>query len=1058
MKSINVILLFMMCSFLTQSVFAQSFNYTTNTGDLGTTYSWIDCSTSAGGTEVADLDWLQNDGLGDKKDDGYTMVAWPFNFQFYDSYYFVGDEMSVCTNGFIRLDGIASDDASDTYNNSINSYSPNLGEIISLAMEDCGIESTNSHVYYRTTGTSPNRVFSIEMDNLEIRFDQNKYADVEVSFYETSNKIVLKLGSETISTSAYMGIHSGNSSYKNQWQDINGATQDRWREYTPPAKSSPTITVTQASAADVYPSTDNEVLKIQFDISGAGGAYNLNTLNVTASNTINSDVGNVKLYHTTENVFSTEHQIGSSTTISSGKYNFSSLSYDMPGGTSYVWVAYDINSNPTNGNGIDGYIATNDINLNGTTYPSTDQDPSTHRTISFFEWDGSTSTDWTVAANWSNNSVPTSADNVIIPSGPSNQPHLPTTYNGYCNNLEIQSGATLTIENSNKNLKVYGNINNEGTLDVTGGYNILLYGSDNIITGGGDYSTARFRLRGSGVQYTLNVDLSIYRFDIDGGSSLYVNDKSLVCSNRFKAIASSETTITSGIISSGGTVTLDGTFTAGTGTFYYSGSNSQSIINKTYYNLKVRISSGTRNLSNVSSNFQNLELVNLSTSSGTATLGSALNFDGNITVGEYCILDLNGNDINVEKNWYNDGSITLGINTVTFDGNGSSHIYGNTSFYNLTINKSYGDVYVEETTNVSNTFTLTNGVVYSSTSALIIIDASCSTVGGSSYSYVDGPLRKDGTSAYTFHIGDFRKYSPIAISAPASSTQFTAHYHSDEHSNTSSMESPLTKVSLIEYWDLDRVGSTSSVNVTLYWYDGTYSGIQTLSDLRIGHYNGSTWENMGNDATTGTASSGTITANTVTDFSPFAFATTDNTSNTLPIKMNSFELDKIEEGVLVNWSTAIEENNDYFSIERTTDGEQIETIATLKGAGNSNTIKSYSIIDKNPPSGIVYYRVRQTDFDGKTEAFNWKSINIGNEFDFAIYPNPNSNGILNLTYGDYSGEAIAEIYSIDGRLIQSNKVSFSNGQNQLNHNIKTGYYLLRVKVNNVSITERLIVE
>lgn len=1038
--------------------FSQSYNYSYTTGSLGTTYSWIDCSTSNGGTEIADSEWLQEDGLGDKKDDGYAIITWPFNFQFYDSYYFSGENLYVCTNGFIRFDDIPNDDATDTYKNSISSYNPNLGEIVSLAMEDCGVENDKSHVYYKTTGSSPNRVFTISMDSLEIRFDKSKYTDVQVSFYETSNKVVLKFKEENISVSAYMGIHSGNSSYKNQWQDINGATPNRWRAYTPPSKSSPTLTVTQASTDDIFPSSDNEILRIQVDISGGGGAFNLTSLKVTANNTSNSDVGSVRLYHTSDTVFSTDYQIGSDVTISGGKYSFTGISYDMPGGTSYLWITYDINSSASNGNTVDGYIAANDITLDGSTYPASNQNPSGDREVSYLKWDGSSSTYWNVSANWSNNTIPTSSDNVIIPSAPTNQPVLRTSHNGYCNNLEIQSGATLTVKNSDKNLRVYGNIENEGTLNVTGTYNILLFGADNEISGSGNFSTARFRLRGSGVKYQLKTDLSITKFVIDGSSELDVNDKDLVCSGMFNAKSSSTIVVTTGSISVGGSVTLDGTFTPGTGTFYYSGSNSQSIVNKDYYNLKVRLSSGTRNLNNVSSNFRNLELVNLSTSTGTANLSADLNFDGNITVGNYCVLDLNGNDINIVKNWYNNGNVTLGSNTVIFDGIGSSHIYGNTSFYNLTVNKSTGDVYCENTTHVTDTLALTNGVVFTTVSSPLIVDAGASTTGGSENSYVDGPLRKDGTSAYTFHVGDFRRYAPIAISAPSSSTQFTAHYHENVHSNSNSFDSPLEKVSQKEYWDLDRAGSSSSVNVTLYWEDGTFSGIQTLSDLRVAHYNGSDWENKGNDATTGDASSGTITVNNISNFSPFTFGTIDADNNTLPVELTSFDLIKVDAEAMLKWITSSEINNDYFSVERSLNGENVETIAIVKGAGNSNVQRSYSFIDKNPPTGIVYYRIRQTDFDGKTEVFNWKSLYFGMNNKFELHPNPTSNGKVNLLFGDYQGRGIVKIYDLQGRMIFSRMLDFINGQALINIDLINGYYLISSEIDNQIFTKKLIVK
>jgi len=71
-----------------------------------------------------------------------------------------------------------------------------LGEIVSLAMEDAGLEDAHSHARYLTTGSSPNQVFTVSLDSLEIRFNASHYVNVQVSFYETSNKVILKFKDE----------------------------------------------------------------------------------------------------------------------------------------------------------------------------------------------------------------------------------------------------------------------------------------------------------------------------------------------------------------------------------------------------------------------------------------------------------------------------------------------------------------------------------------------------------------------------------------------------------------------------------------------------------------------------------------------------------------------------------------------------------------------------------------------------------------------------------------------------------------------------------------------
>jgi len=67
------------------------------------------------------------------------------------------------------------------------------------------------------------------------------------------------------------------------------------------------------------------------------------------------------------------------------------------------------------------------------------------------------------------------------------------------------------------------------------------------------------------------------------------------------------------------------------------------------------------------------------------------------------------------------------------------------------------------------------------------------------------------------------------------------------------------------------------------------------------------------------------------------------------------------------WVTSNEINNDYFTIEKSNDGINFEIVEIILGAGNSDILLEYSFVDKNPINGISYYRLKQTDFDGKFE-------------------------------------------------------------------------------------------
>ena len=267
---------------------AQSYNYLTTTGSLGTTYSWIDCTS---GTSVT------------SGDDAQATINWPFNFRFYDSQYSTSNTLSVCTNGFIRLDGTASTSYSEANSYLLESGGTGLGQIIALAVYDAKVGDGGGWVRYLTTGTSPNRIFTIEYNNLEVDYDDARYADVQVSFYETSGKIVLKLKDDNITKSAVdMGIHSGTAGYFHKWQEVLSGTNNTWIEYSPNIVE---VNATGGTSSALY-----TTLKSAFDAINAGthtsaitvklngNAYESATSSLNASGVGSASYSSVQLYPT----------------------------------------------------------------------------------------------------------------------------------------------------------------------------------------------------------------------------------------------------------------------------------------------------------------------------------------------------------------------------------------------------------------------------------------------------------------------------------------------------------------------------------------------------------------------------------------------------------------------------------------------------------------------------------------------------------------------------------------------------------------------------------------
>jgi hypothetical protein len=111
----------------------------------------------------------------------------------------------------------------------------------------------------------------------------------------------------------------------------------------------------------------------------------------------------------------------------------------------------------------------------------------------------------------------------------------------------------------------------------------------------------------------------------------------------------------------------------------------------------------------------------------------------------------------------------------------------------------------------------------------------------------------------------------------------------------------------------------------------------------------------------------------------------------VPVELTSFTGQVVAEGVLLNWNTATELNNQGFEIERRDEGNW-EKIGYVPGYGTTTDPKSYSFIDENVVTGSYSYRLKQIDFDGtfsySDEVIVEVNLTPGNFALFQNYPNP----------------------------------------------------------------------
>ena len=679
---------------------------------------------------------------------------------------------------------------------------------------------------------------------------------------------------------------------------------------------------------------------------------------------------------------------------------------------------------------------------------------------------------WNTAGTWSTSSggascgcVPTATDVVIV----ENTHTINIAANSECGGLTIlnggrvqwSAGATLTIRNSgnivvegsaslDENTQVNANlfldnsaassITSNGTIDLdalsyttnavpvhivnTGTFNLnndLLAGASSNLTNTGTLSFQN--LDGNNVDFTFDntgtVNMTGAFVNMGGAES--INNKSGAIWNYGGALFDVATALYCDV--------------DGANTFVYSRSGTQYIMlpQDSYWHLTLGGSSP-----------------------GTKSLSGNINIKGDFTITDGSLVTFDFSTFGVTLN----GTT---VQTLQFGSNSSSM-----SFYDLTVNNTSGTipaVIVTAATNllINNSLTLTSGVidVTGTTSGLYFPAGSSISPadGGSSTSYVDGPVTKSGTTAFTFPTGDGAIWAPIGITAPATAgTEFTAQYFAAGYADLTT-DGSFSHVSAAEYWTLARANSTDAVNVTLHWKDDTRSEIVDLADLRVARWDGAQWVSEGQNSNSGTVTpAGWVQSNPVSSFSPFTFAS-QNGNNPLPIELASFTGQQQGEAINLRWETASEMNNDFFTLERSYDGNEFKQIGIIPGSGTTGQPVTYTFDDYPAYTGIIYYRLTQTDFDGTSETFAVIGVNYESKHGtIQVYPNPvTGTGLTVGLPGKPKGRVTVRILTLTGKVIFHQE--FFNPENNLVIKMPeqhtTGLYLLQVDTETTSFKSRL---
>jgi hypothetical protein len=176
----------------------------------------------------------------------------------------------------------------------------------------------------------------------------------------------------------------------------------------------------------------------------------------------------------------------------------------------------------------------------------------------------------------------------------------------------------------------------------------------------------------------------------------------------------------------------------------------------------------------------------------------------------------------------------------------------------------------------------------------------------------------------------------------------------------------------------------------------------------------------------------------------------------LPVNLLFFEVNCDMDNVLLNWSTASEINNDYFSIERSIDGINFEEIGRVDGKGNTSSTTNYTYTDLNPINRDSYYRLKQTDFNGRYEYFRMIAANCDDKINFSVYPNPFEDR-FNIKLSENTSYPLnLEIHDYLGRIVHAQVIESGMTEVEMNQKIQSGTYFVKVFNENTHVMKKII--
>jgi hypothetical protein len=480
--------------------------------------------------------------------------------------------------------------------------------------------------------------------------------------------------------------------------------------------------------------------------------------------------------------------------------------------------------------------------------------------------------------------------------------------------------------------------------------------------------------------------------------------------------------------------------------------------------------------SNLTVTSAGMNFYNVRSTGNTVTLGNNLTVKNDLTITGGRIAPV-ANTINLAGNWndYGTAGFTEATSTLNFNGTALQTITSpaGEDFTNLTVNNSGAGILLANNITIAGNFTMTQGNVNLNGNNMSlglsvvnngVLARTSGTISGtgSFVRYIKAAIIPAGSALGLFPMGTTSNYRPFFVSAPvtAPATGGTISVsYVDATTNTSVPYFDGATAIMIRkdlHWTVTTGNGLAGGSYNLQAQGTGFGLIGAVSDLRLTRINsgiGTPGVNGGTTANPQIYRTGLTAANLVTSF---YVGSINSTSSPLPITLISFIAILVNREVKLNWSTAAEINNAFFTIQKSKDESGWEDVVTVPGNGTTSTTQFYSEVDDQPFNGISFYRLKQTDIDGKESISPVVSVKRPEEITtILVYPNPASN-LLTVRFQS-CGNYQCAIENMNGQSVR-NPISVTGNEIQIDVSmLKTGIYFIRILHNAQSETKKVMI-